>query len=244
MSGHVRRVRGIYGADYARDYGRFYLDAWPDKHALNLKILEQLIGSLPDPSGRWLDLACGQAWHFSRCGASLSKLGVDLSPAQLQRARAANPGASFLVADISEIRFPAGTFDLLTAFWAGYCYLDSTIRIGAWLRRMIEWTRPGGSLYLELLLPSDLESFNRSRYARSTGFRVSSRSDDFVRWSYRDAGGEHLMTSPPLRCFEAPLAAAFSHLHAFHDGRFMVHLVATGRTVAPPAGPGEAWEAS
>ncbi|MGC8794871.1 MAG: hypothetical protein ACP5U2_15940 [Bryobacteraceae bacterium] len=50
-----------------------------------------------------------------------------------------------------------------------------------------------------------------------------------MRWGYRDSGGEHRMTSPPLGFFTAALAAVFACLQAEHDGSFMVHLIGTGR---------------
>lgn len=224
----ARRVRAVYDDHYAELYPRLYIDPWPDKHELNLQILQELVCVSPS-CGRWLDLACGQAWHFSQTGAFLRKLGVDLSLAQLERARTRNPSALFILADMSEVDLPPARFDLVTAFWAGYCYLDSEALIESWLCRTIAWTRPGGSIYLEVLQPEDLTSFNRSRYSERTGFRVRPRSQDFVRWSYQDAGGEHRMTSPPLERFRAPLVASFERVDAIHDGRFMVHLVATGK---------------
>jgi hypothetical protein len=101
--------------------------------------------------------------------------------------------------------------------------------IGEFLDNLICWVRPGGACYLEVLLAEDVASFNASRYAAATGFRTYARTPDFSRWGYRDPGGEHHMTSPPLEFFTAPLSAAFERLEAGHDGAFMVHLIGTGK---------------
>lgn len=222
------RVPALYDRDYARDYPALYLTAWPDKHALNRDILDGLLDTL-GPSPRWIDIACGQAWHFSRFAGRARMTGLDLSEAQLARARAAAPDAEFLCGDMAEAEFAPASFDLLTNFWGGYCYLASREAIAALWRRTLAWVAPGGAIYIELLLAEDLESFNRSRFAGNTGFSVVSRGADFVEWGYEDSAGTHVMTSPPLSETLNILAPAFRNVDVRHDGRFMTHVVATGR---------------
>lgn len=221
----------IYDSRYAADYARLYIAPWRRKHERNIANLRRLLGQLEtgrEPP-RWLDVACGPAWHFTQFSEPIRRVGLDLSMAQLHHARAANPQASFVCADMARSTLASGRFDLVTHFWAGYCYLDDEGRIGALLENIIAWTRPGGACYLEVLLPGDVATFNASGYARATGFRVFARTADFVRWGYLDSGGRHEMMSPPLEFFTALLGAAFSRLEAEHDGAFMVHLIATGR---------------
>lgn len=221
----------IYNGRYAAEYQRLYIAPWPRKHQRNLANLSRLLAGLAR-SGRelrWLDVACGPAWHFSRFAGQALQVGLDASMAQLECARRANPQAAFVCGDMAQGALAPRSFDLVTNFWAGYCYLDSFRGIAGLLDDMIAWLRPGGACYLEILLPEDVADFNQSRYAEATGFRVFARSPDWVRWGYRDSGGEHLMTSPPLGFFTAPLAAAFDRLEAEHDGAFMVHLIASER---------------
>jgi len=227
-SSYCERVPALYGPDYARDYPDLYLAAWPDKHALNRALIGQLldeIGLLP----RWIDIACGQAWHFSQFPGRARMTGLDLSTAQLARARLAVPDADFIHGDMAEAQFAPASFDLLTNFWGGYCYLASRAAIARLWRRTLDWIAPGGALYVELLLPEDLESFNRSRFAEKTGFSVVSRGSDFIEWGYRDSGGSHVMTSPPLAEALDIFRPAFASVDARHDGRFMTHVVARGR---------------
>jgi len=225
----------IYDDRYAAAYERLYIHPWKRKHERNAANLFRLIESLrrAGRAVRWLDLACGPAWHFRRFPRLTWRVGLDASSAQLVRARQADPAAGFVRADMAGPVFAPRSFDLITSFWAGYCYLDSFPCIARWLDNIVTWLRPGGATYLEILLPEDVAAFNHSRYAAATGFRVWPRSPDWVRWGYRDSGGEHRMTSPPLGFFTAPLAIAFDELEAEHDGAFMVHVIGRGRRERP-----------
>jgi hypothetical protein len=219
----------IYRKPYADRYSSLYLEPWMSKHKLNAVNLECILSSLRASPPRWLDLACGQAWHFSVFPDRAEMLGLDLSEAQLARACDNAPHARFIHGDMAEAAFARASFDLVTNFWAGYCYLRSRSRIAALVRSAVDWIAPGGALYMEVLLGNDLASFNKSRYAQRTSFAVTPLSEDFSEWQYDDSGGRHLMTSPPLEDFLEIVSPAFTSVEARHDGGFMVHLIATGR---------------
>jgi hypothetical protein len=87
-------------------------------------------------------------------------LGLDLSAAQLERARVNAPHARFICGDMATAEFAPGSFDLVSNFWGGYCYLRSRARIAALLRATLGWVAPGGALYFEVLLGSDLASLS------------------------------------------------------------------------------------
>lgn len=219
----------IYGESYAALYPSLYIAPWPRKHALNARNLARILDALPMAEPTWLDLACGQAWHFSMFPGRARMVGLDLSHAQLMRARLRTPEASLVRADMAHAPFAPESVDLVTNFWAGYCYLGSWHRIGSMLRDASDWIRPGGALYLEVLLARDLEAFNRSRFADGTGFTVVPRSADCTDWRYDDIGGQHVMTSPPLEFFLDLLVPEFELIDAQHDFAFMVHLIASKR---------------
>ncbi|MGC8794870.1 MAG: class I SAM-dependent methyltransferase [Bryobacteraceae bacterium] len=170
----------IYDQRYAGLYRRLYIEPWARKYQRNLANLAALMETLRQRGQlvHWLDLARGPAWHFTRFPHSTRQTGLDASMAQLAQARPANPAAAFVCADMSLPAFAAGSFDLITSFWAGYCYLDSFARIARWLDNIVEWLRPDGACYIEVLLPEDVAVFNQSRYAAATGFRVFARSPD------------------------------------------------------------------
>lgn len=219
----------IYDQRYAELYPSLYLSPWPRKHQLNVENLDSILCGLTVQSPRWLDLACGQAWHFSMFLGRARMVGIDISEAQLSRARMKVGDATFLCADMSAFSFPVGSFDLVTNFWAGYCYLGSRQRIAALVDSAVEWIAPGGALYFEVLLGSDLAAFNRSRFSQRTGFTVAPRCHDFSKWQYEDTGGLHVMASPPLEDFLEILSPLFNSVESCHDGAFMVHLIARGR---------------
>jgi SAM-dependent methyltransferase len=83
----VERVTAIYRESFAAGYGSLYVQPWRRKHELNLHNLARILDALPIAQPSWLDLACGQAWHFARFGGRARMCGLDLSPAQLARAR-------------------------------------------------------------------------------------------------------------------------------------------------------------
>jgi predicted TPR repeat methyltransferase len=222
------RVRALYDQRYAELYPSLYLAPWSRKHQINVENLEGILSELGS-SPRWLDLACGHAWHFSMFPGRARALGIDISEAQLVQARSNAKDAAFLCADMIKATFSPGSFDLVTNFWAGYCYLDSRTRIEDLVRSAVEWIAPGGAFYFEVLVGSDLADFNRSQFAQRTGFAVAPRRDDFSAWQYEDIGGLHLMASPPLEAFIEIVSPSFSSVEARHDGAFMFHVIARGR---------------
>lgn len=82
---------------------------------------------------------------------------------------------------------------------------------------------------MELLLPEDLADFNRSRFARHTGFSVKPLGHGYGEWAYEDSAGVHVMASPPLSDALEIVAPAFRSTEVHHDGMFMTHVVATDR---------------
>ena len=137
--------------------------------------------------------------------------------------------ADFIEADVLEVDLKPGSFDLVTCFWAAYCYLGDSDRIGRLLTRAATWTRPGGSIYFEILLPSDLKTFNDSEFAANTGFRVSALRHDPSRWQFRDYGGWHEMFSPPVSFFTQTMEPFFARIESVHDDGFMTHFLALDR---------------
>src|SRR5947207_2474350 len=75
------RAAAIYCDDYAASYPSLYIKPWRNKHDLNIMNLAALLQGLagPGPMPDWLDLACGQAWHFSAFQGRARMVGLDLS---------------------------------------------------------------------------------------------------------------------------------------------------------------------
>jgi predicted TPR repeat methyltransferase len=219
----------LYDDEYAERYDALYLYPWAVKHERNRSSIMQCLGTLERDDPAWLDLCCGQAWHFSQFSDDIRKTGVDLSAAQLKRARRRNPDAEFIHGSVLDVSLPERSFDLVTCFWAAYCYLGNEQSIWSMLERAIGWTREGGALYFEILQPADVASFNDSGFASRTGFRVACTNEDCSRWTFEDTGGVHDMCSPKLEWFLSILKPDFENVGGQHDEAFMTHMIASGR---------------
>jgi SAM-dependent methyltransferase len=67
---------------------------------------------------RVLELGCGAGSPETRRLASRFRLtGVDISPRQVERARAAVPGAEFVCADMTALELPQGSYDAVVSFY-------------------------------------------------------------------------------------------------------------------------------
>ncbi len=98
---------------------------------------------------RVLDLGCGPGMPTTKVLASRFEVtGVDISEAQLEAARRSVPEASFVHGDLTQIDFPPGSFDGVTAFYA----ISHVPREehGPLFERVARWLVPGG-LFLATL---------------------------------------------------------------------------------------------
>ncbi len=93
--------------------------------------------------GRAIDLGCGAGMPFT---ASLAEhfdvTGVDFSGRQIELAQKNVPGASFVQSDMTQVEFPDGEADVVTAFF-------SIIHVHRDLHAMLyqsiaAWLKPGG----------------------------------------------------------------------------------------------------
>lgn len=101
------------------------------------------------PATRFLDLGCGCGQPVSAVLAKRGRVtGVDLSPVQIERARAAIPNANFVVGDMCEVHFPRGSFDAVFAFYSIiHVPVEKQLSL---LRSVRAWLRPGGRLVATL----------------------------------------------------------------------------------------------
>jgi hypothetical protein len=73
-------------------------------------------------------------------------------------------------------------------------------QVASLVGRAVDWLAGGGALYFEVLVPRDLETFNRSRYAARTSFAVTSIGDGYQDWQYDGVADRHAMHSPGTPC--------------------------------------------
>jgi trans-aconitate methyltransferase len=104
--------------------------------------LQRFASELAD-GARVLDLGCGPGVPATKYLAErFDVTGVDVSESQLELARSRAPEARFLRADLTEVTFPGGSFDGVTALFV----VAHTPRAGhgALFHRVAGWLRPGG----------------------------------------------------------------------------------------------------
>ena len=105
--------------------------------------VDELANRLP-AEARVLDLGCGNGSKISRLADRFDVVCVDISERQLELARNAVPGATFVQADFARIEFPANTFDAVTALYSlVHVPRDEQPEL---LSRVVRWLKPGGLL--------------------------------------------------------------------------------------------------
>ena len=105
------------------------------------RFVDELADRLPE-GARVLDLGCGNGAKISRLAGRFEVTGVDISERQLELARAAAPGASFVQADFGGLDVPAESFDAVTALYSiVHVPRDEQPALFA---RILGWLKPGG----------------------------------------------------------------------------------------------------
>ena len=108
----------------------------------------ELLDRLPE-GARVVELGCGGGTAETRALASRFRLtGVDLSDAQLARARERVPAAEYLHADLTTVEFAAQTVDAVASFYA-FNHVPREL-LAPLFARIHTWLRPGGLLLATL----------------------------------------------------------------------------------------------
>jgi SAM-dependent methyltransferase len=109
-------------------------DEWADELAARL-----------EDGARVLELGCGSGSpETRRLAQRFAVTGVDISPRQVERARAAIPEAKFVCADFTELELPAGSFDAVASFYV-FNHVPREL-LAPLLGRLHTWLAPGGWL--------------------------------------------------------------------------------------------------
>ncbi len=108
------------------------------------RYVERLLDLLPE-SPDILEIGCGAGIEPSPTFARVGRLtGIDISKAQIARAREALPEAKLMHGDITEATFPAGSFDAVVALYV-LTHIAADALPGL-LERIAEWLKPSGLL--------------------------------------------------------------------------------------------------
>jgi SAM-dependent methyltransferase len=108
----------------------------------------ELLDRLPE-GARVVELGCGGGTTETRALASRFRLtGVDLSDAQLARARERVPAAEYIHADLTTVEFAAQTVDAVASFYV-FNHVPREL-LAPLFERIHTWLRPGGLLLATL----------------------------------------------------------------------------------------------
>ena len=106
------------------------------------RYLDELLRRLP-PQPDILELGCGAGVRSTRTLAERGRLvGVDISEAQLRRARERVPRATLMRADMTRVRFEPESFDAVVSLFA-LAHVPRA-ELPALVERIACWLRPGG----------------------------------------------------------------------------------------------------
>jgi SAM-dependent methyltransferase len=146
------QVRDLYDAEYAAKYEQRFIHSTLGGPDAAFEV--ETIGRLLKPGGTWLDAACGTGYFLSKF-PNVRRAGLDISPAMIERAKAANPGVEFHEADF---RAPRPEFrdrwDLVSCMWYAYGLTNSIAEIELVVANLADWTSPSGTCFLPLADPS------------------------------------------------------------------------------------------
>jgi SAM-dependent methyltransferase len=105
---------------------------------------DKLVSKLKD-GARVLELGCGGGSpETRRLARRFAVTGVDISPRQVERARAAIPEAEFVCADFTELDLQPASFDAVASFYV-FNHVPREL-LGPLLRNIHAWLVPGGWL--------------------------------------------------------------------------------------------------
>src|SRR5262249_36410961 len=129
---------------------------------------EDELASRLDEGARVLELGCGAGSpETRRLARRFTVTGVDISPRQVERARAAVPDAEFLCADFTDLALPAGAFEAVVSFYV-FNHVPRDL-LGPLLGRIHDCLAPGGWL-LSAFGVSDTESWTGEWLGAETFF--------------------------------------------------------------------------
>jgi cyclopropane fatty-acyl-phospholipid synthase-like methyltransferase len=147
---------------------------------------DDLVSRLPD-GARVLELGCGGgAPETRRLAERFRVTGVDISPLQVERARAAVPAAEFICADFTALELPPASYDAVVSFYA-FNHVPRDL-LTPLLDRIHTWLAPGGWL-LAAFGTSDTEGWTGEWLGATTFFSSFPQTNTRL---VRDAGFEAL----------------------------------------------------
>ena len=147
-----------YDARYAAVYDDTFLaDAWTKRSVeFQLELLRHHLSG----ARTWVDVACGTGYVLSQF-PGIERAGLDLSPDMLAKAKARNPGVTFVQGDYREPRPDWNDrWDVVSCMWWAYCFAETMNDIQRLIAQLADWTSPQGVCFLPLCNPQKFDLHN------------------------------------------------------------------------------------
>ncbi|MDH7514570.1 MAG: methyltransferase domain-containing protein [Bacteroidota bacterium] len=139
-----KEVIAYYDEFYRREDFRYYSPSF------TRRILSALCSRAGvKPGARVLDIGCGTG-HYTAIFQAMGydALGIDISRTAVERARELHPESRFAVEDATRLPFPKASFDLIFSLGVSVMSTPDLTSIHAYIRHLMEFVAPGGSLIL------------------------------------------------------------------------------------------------
>jgi SAM-dependent methyltransferase len=222
-------VRQLYDAAYARTYEDKFIHSPLTKRGadLDMALLRSLI---TDRTKSWLDCACGTG-YFLRHFPHVLRVGIDLSPAMLDRARENNPDVRFVEHDFRNPQPEwSGRFGLVSCMWYAYTLVDTMTEVCQVIGNLASWTASDGTCFMPLADP-------RLLARRDLPYHIEDNFDGQttltgILWSYAEDDGAKLHYHLVTPQVEFVVEQFQRH---FDDVRVVRHPAADGRATGRPA---------
>ncbi|AHJ97181.1 methyltransferase domain-containing protein [Hymenobacter swuensis] len=234
-------VLQVYDAGYAADYDNRFL-LLPDIRSnteADLTVLRGVLG----PDARWLDIGCGTGYFLSKF-PGVARAGYDLSAAMLAQAQTASPDALFFRE--GDFRDPVpewrAQWSLVTCMWSAYSYCETVKEVEQVVANMVEWTRPGGAIFIPVLDLEEMRGTSVLYHTDSAGIYPGDFWITGITWSWAESETgktHHHLIAPHLEHFIRLLAPHFervevvSHPPVTPGGPARRAVLATGRHAGP-----------
>lgn len=236
-------ILDLYDAAYARSYDAKFLHADIAKADTAHEV--SMLQSLLRTKHTWLDVACGTGYFLS-CFPQVARAGLDLSPAMLALARAANPNVPCYEASYLETRpLWNNQWDLVTCMWYAYGLVRTMDDLAQLVANLASWTSPQGTCFLPLADPQLIAGV--SLPTPKTGSWPGQICVTGITWTYLEDDGKkvHSHQFAPHVDFMRELFAQWFEsveLHTYpphpQDGSFRRALVASRKRLLPgPSAP-------
>ena len=238
-----RQVVELYDEGYAAAYDQRFVHLPWAKAGVDFEL--SVIRDALRPGHRWLDVGCGTGYVLSRL-PDVERAGLDISPAMLKQARAANPDielheGSFL----DEWSVWEGSWDLLTCLWQPYHYVQSIWDVEKMVANMVRWTAQGGAILIAILDLEDVWPHTVVPYRHDPDVWGGTIAITGITWTWEEPGTGKVhrhSVAPHVEHFVELLAPDFETVEVLRYPPFMEGgvprkaVLATGRRPAGSTG--------